>query len=118
MFFHTAGYHFSYKNMNYVVVAGGNAFYEKRNPGPGERNTTQMEVAALVPRARPDVPYIVEPPVQVAALAPRPAPPPRLPVAPPRPPEPAAPFDSAPIALVPVEEEPQSIEELIALSGG
>jgi hypothetical protein len=54
----------------------------------------------------------------VAALAPRPAPPPRLPVAPPRPPEPAAPFDSAPIALVPVEEEPQSIEELIALSGG
>ena len=32
MFFHTAGYTFPYRNMHYVVVAGGNAFYEKR-PG-------------------------------------------------------------------------------------
>jgi spore germination cell wall hydrolase CwlJ-like protein len=31
MFFHTAGLKFPYKNMHYVVVAGGNAFYEKRN---------------------------------------------------------------------------------------
>lgn len=30
MFFHTAGYTFPYKNMHYVLVAGGNAFYEKR----------------------------------------------------------------------------------------
>lgn len=31
MFFHTAGLKFPYRNMHYVLVAGGNAFYEKRN---------------------------------------------------------------------------------------
>ncbi len=30
MFFHTAGHRFPYDNMHYVLVAGGNAFYEKR----------------------------------------------------------------------------------------
>ena len=30
-FFHTAGLRFPYKNMHYVLVAGGNAFYEKRS---------------------------------------------------------------------------------------
>ncbi|WP_455482118.1 cell wall hydrolase [Bartonella sp. B35(2025)] len=30
MFFHTAGLSFPYKNMYYVRIAGGNAFYEKR----------------------------------------------------------------------------------------
>ncbi len=30
MFFHTAGLTFPYKNMYYVLVAGGNAFYERR----------------------------------------------------------------------------------------
>jgi hypothetical protein len=30
MHFHTAGLKFPYKNMHYVLVAGGNAFYEKR----------------------------------------------------------------------------------------
>ncbi|WBU65650.1 cell wall hydrolase [Paracoccus aerodenitrificans] len=30
-FFHTAGYSFPYDNMHYVLVTGGNAFYEKRN---------------------------------------------------------------------------------------
>lgn len=30
MFFHTSGYSFPYDNMHYVLVAGGNAFYEKR----------------------------------------------------------------------------------------
>lgn len=29
-FFHTAGLRFPYDNMHYVLVAGGNAFYEKR----------------------------------------------------------------------------------------
>lgn len=28
-FFHTAGLHFGYSNMHHVLVAGGNAFYEK-----------------------------------------------------------------------------------------
>lgn len=31
MFFHTAGLKFPYNNMHYVTVAGGNAFYEKRD---------------------------------------------------------------------------------------
>ena len=30
MFFHTHGHRFPYDNMHYVLVAGGNAFYEKR----------------------------------------------------------------------------------------
>lgn len=30
MFFHQAGHRFSYDNMHYVLVAGGNAFYERR----------------------------------------------------------------------------------------
>lgn len=30
MFFHQAGLTFPYKNMHYKIVAGGNAFYEKR----------------------------------------------------------------------------------------
>ena len=29
-FFHTNGYSFPYTNMHYVLVAGGNSFYEKR----------------------------------------------------------------------------------------
>lgn len=29
-FFHTAGHRFAYDNMHYVLVTGGNAFYEKR----------------------------------------------------------------------------------------
>lgn len=43
MFFHAAGHRFSYDNMHYVLVAGGNAFYERR---PGH----------LVTRPRPPVP--------------------------------------------------------------
>lgn len=31
-FFHAATYRASYNNMHYVLVAGGNAFYEKRRP--------------------------------------------------------------------------------------
>jgi spore germination cell wall hydrolase CwlJ-like protein len=30
MFFHTAGHRFPYDNMHYVLVTGGNAFYERR----------------------------------------------------------------------------------------
>ncbi len=43
MYFHTAGLRFPYKNMHYIEVAGGNAFYEKRGrnwePLPSERIT-------------------------------------------------------------------------------
>jgi spore germination cell wall hydrolase CwlJ-like protein len=31
MYFHTAGRWYPYSNMHYVLVAGGNAFYEKRS---------------------------------------------------------------------------------------
>nr|WP_223877877.1 cell wall hydrolase [Histidinibacterium aquaticum] len=31
-FFHAASYRAGYNNMHYVLVAGGNAFYEKRPP--------------------------------------------------------------------------------------
>lgn len=34
-FFHTAGHQFTYRNMRYVTLAGGNIFYEKRYPAPG-----------------------------------------------------------------------------------
>ena len=46
MFFHTAGYRFPYNNMNYVAIAGGNSFYEKRRPGPGVMIARQEDVAA------------------------------------------------------------------------
>ncbi len=39
MFFHTAGLSFPYRNMHYVLVAGGNAFYEKKYvPDPAAQN--------------------------------------------------------------------------------
>ena len=41
-FFHTAGYNYPYNNMNYVLIAGGNAFYEKRSGG---YHRSQEEVA-------------------------------------------------------------------------
>jgi spore germination cell wall hydrolase CwlJ-like protein len=110
MFFHTAGYKFPYKNMHYMVIAGGNAFYDKRNPPPGGRNRTQTEVAQATPRARP------ERPVAVAAAAPR-----RV-SAPPPPPQPAPPAQWAPadpvLAIAPPAPQPASIEELIFLSQG
>nr|WP_244743709.1 MULTISPECIES: cell wall hydrolase [unclassified Mesorhizobium] len=52
MFFHTAGLKFPYKNMHYVLVAGGNAFYEKRSrrkaPAPAEPETAIASAAPEV----------------------------------------------------------------------
>jgi spore germination cell wall hydrolase CwlJ-like protein len=52
MHFHTAGLKFPYKNMHYVEVAGGNAFYEKRGrnwkPLPPE-TTTMVAFAGPAP---------------------------------------------------------------------
>lgn len=66
MFFHTAGLKFPYKNMHYVLVAGGNAFYEKRGrnwqPLPDEQ-PTMVAFAGDTPDAAP-------PPVMVASAAP------------------------------------------------
>ncbi|WP_280819897.1 cell wall hydrolase [Pseudaminobacter soli (ex Li et al. 2025)] len=49
MFFHTAGLRFPYKNMHYVLQAGGNAFYEKR--GRHRMMERQTLVAEAAPQA-------------------------------------------------------------------
>ena len=118
MFFHTAGYNFPYRNMNYKVIAGGNAFYEKRNPRAGERNIGQyevasadltapvpeMRVASLVPRTRPRMMRAAPPPMVFT----------REPQAGPIP----APGQSPMLAIAPVEPMDTSIEQLIVASGG
>ncbi|URQ74776.1 MAG: cell wall hydrolase [Candidatus Ochrobactrum gambitense] len=43
MFFHTAGLSFPYNNMHYVLVAGGNSFYEKRNRDGSLQNPVPQE---------------------------------------------------------------------------
>ncbi|WP_370640143.1 cell wall hydrolase [Aurantimonas sp. HBX-1] len=100
MFFHTAGMTFPYTNMHYHIVAGGNAFYEKRKNArrlsdppfvnPDDRAPTRVaarsvgyaEIQAPAPR-----------PVAVQQAVPAPAP-------------------------ASVQLQPMSIEELIALEGG
>jgi spore germination cell wall hydrolase CwlJ-like protein len=120
MFFHTAGYSFPYKNMHYMVIAGGNAFYDKRTPKAGQRNRTQgevmlasrerssryeVEVAAAPARAEPASPPRSEAaPVAVAAVEVA-----RIPVA-----APPAPV----LAVAPIVIAPTTIEDLIALNGG
>lgn len=48
MFFHTAGLRFPYKNMHYVLQAGGNAFYEKRSRHRVLRPGAEAQVAEAV----------------------------------------------------------------------
>ncbi len=102
MFFHTAGMTFPYTNMHYLVVAGGNAFYEKRknarrlsdppfrNPEPAIASGGETPSWALFGRpapvereivysAAPDARTLVAPqPVRRARPAPVEAPAPRL----------------------------------------
>jgi spore germination cell wall hydrolase CwlJ-like protein len=136
MFFHTAGHNFRYDNMHYQVIAGGNAFYEKRTAKPGQRNTTQVEVAqAARRRARPNIEeapvMVAERPapareVQVAAIvpsypAPAPAPVPAAPelVWTPAPPPPAwTPPAADPLLAAAPLAAPTSIEDLIMMNGG
>ena len=47
MYFHTAGRHYPYGNMHYVAVAGGNAFYEKRNTRTAKPDTKPDTVASV-----------------------------------------------------------------------
>ncbi|QPC89159.1 cell wall hydrolase [Mesorhizobium sp. INR15] len=58
MYFHTAGLRFPYKNMHYTMVAGGNAFYEKRGrnwqPLPDEPMVAMASSES--PAALPGVP--------------------------------------------------------------
>lgn len=55
MFFHTAGLRFPYKNMHYTMVAGGNAFYEKRGrnwkPLPDEPTVAMAQATPRAPAA-------------------------------------------------------------------
>ncbi len=143
MFFHTAGYNFPYRNMHYQVLAGGNAFYEKRTPKAGQRNRTQMAAArrsnsgreitvaevrrtepARLPRATRRSQQAEPPPPERVYLAAAPAPA-ELPRAAPRPAAPppklTPPRDmGAPplLAVAPAAPAPVSIEELILANGG
>jgi spore germination cell wall hydrolase CwlJ-like protein len=53
MFFHVAGRRFPYKNMHYVLVAGGNAFYEKRSQLPAPQPEAPAEIDTAVADAMP-----------------------------------------------------------------
>ncbi|MBX4868525.1 MULTISPECIES: cell wall hydrolase [Rhizobium] len=87
MFFHTEGLKFPYNNMHYVTVAGGNAFYEKRDSNgtlqtppplpsyevamnyvPGE-SMLPPQFEALIPSAVP-VPLPAPDPMATASTAP------------------------------------------------
>ena len=86
MYFHTAGLTFPYKNMHYVVVAGGNAFYEKRSTKPTipltpiEPASPAIMVADARYTPRPETRPAPEPRgrYEVASFAPLPNPAPRI----------------------------------------
>lgn len=69
MHFHTAGLKFPYKNMHYVLVAGGNAFYEKRDRGwqPLPDEGTTMIASAVPPAPATGQPTAAEPVVVAEA---------------------------------------------------
>lgn len=69
MYFHTAGLHFPYKNMHYTMVAGGNAFYEKRG-----RNWQPLPDEPMIASAAPEMVKPAAPVTMVASAEPvRPA---------------------------------------------
>lgn len=73
-FFHTAGLHFPYHNMHYVLVAGGNAFYEKRpwRRREGAEVAKLQGADVLLPTIAPSDKPAAKPPAltQVAAASP------------------------------------------------
>lgn len=68
MFFHTAGLKFPYKNMHYVHVAGGNAFYEKRSRKRRDQAGETQLAAAAAPQPATAVAFASEPAPAVPAL--------------------------------------------------
>ena len=100
MFFHTAGMTFPYTNMHYQIVAGGNAFYEKRKNArrlsdppfvnPDDRAPTRVAARGV---GYAEIQAPAQRPVAVQQAVPAPAP-------------------------ASVQLQPMSIEELIALEGG
>ena len=68
MYFHTAGHRFPYTNMHYVAVAGGNAFYEKRDKRMAKQDKPD-------PQDKPAAPAAPALPATVLTFAAVPAPP-------------------------------------------
>ncbi|MEC5289685.1 cell wall hydrolase [Aurantimonas sp. C2-6-R+9] len=75
-FFHTAGLRFPYNNMNYKVIAGGNAFYEKvsRSRRGDVRMASQAEIrgagaSGAIDRIRQNPTPKTDAKTQVAAVA-------------------------------------------------
>ncbi|WP_214471429.1 cell wall hydrolase [Mesorhizobium sp. dw_380] len=69
MYFHTAGLRFPYNNMHYTMVAGGNAFYEKRG-----RNWQPLPDEPMVASVAPEMVKPAAPVTMVASAEPaRPA---------------------------------------------
>jgi spore germination cell wall hydrolase CwlJ-like protein len=75
MYFHTAGLRFPYRNMHYTMLAGGNAFYERRGrhwkPLPDD---SEVAVASATPLAPAPVARVtpatrVTPPAPVTLVA-------------------------------------------------
>ncbi|MFD1198164.1 cell wall hydrolase [Brucella gallinifaecis] len=62
MFFHTAGLKFPYKNMHYVLVAGGNSFYEKRGRDGQLQNPVPQTPYTLAYVSTPQSPSVPEGP--------------------------------------------------------
>ncbi len=62
MFFHTAGLRFPYNNMHYVLVAGGNSFYEKRNRDGSLQNPVPQEPYNLALAYSPQSPSVPQDP--------------------------------------------------------
>lgn len=65
MYFHTAGLRFPYKNMHYTMVAGGNAFYEKRG-----RNWQPLPDEPMVASVAPETVKPAAPVTMVASAEP------------------------------------------------
>lgn len=74
MHFHTAGLKFPYKNMHYITVAGGNAFYEKRGrkwqPLPPDTGTAFAFAGPTTAPAADGVPGVQTPALMVASAEP------------------------------------------------
>ncbi|ERI13040.1 cell wall hydrolase [Brucella intermedia] len=62
LFFHTAGLRFPYNNMHYVLVAGGNSFYEKRNRDGSLQNPVPQEPYNLALAYSPQSPSVPQDP--------------------------------------------------------
>ncbi len=84
MFFHTAGLKFPYRNMHYVLVAGGNSFYEKRNRDGSLQNPVPQEPYNLALAYSPQSPSLPQEPsydVTLPQVVPVPTEPPTVQIA-------------------------------------